>query len=76
MGQGGQAVLAEGQPLHLAKGRVLFNGLHVLAPAGAVMQLWRVAVGGAGQLIQAAARERAQAIQVRLEMLKQVRREV
>ena len=71
-----QPVAAEGHALQLHIGRVLQHRLLVQAGAGAVLQRGRVVVGGVGQAVQHAAGQRPQLLQVGLQVLQQVGRQV
>lgn len=68
----GQAEFAEREAFHLDVGRVLDDLLLVQAGARALLQRGRVAVGGAGQVVEQAAREAAQPLEVRLHVGQQV----
>ena len=76
MRQGGEAVFAEGEPLHLGVGRVLLDALHVLAGAGAHAQHWRVAVGEGRQLVEPPAGQRAEVVEVGVEVSQEIGRQV
>ncbi len=70
--QGGEAILPEGEPLHLGIGGMLLDALLVRAGAGAVVQHGRVAVRDARQLVEPPARERAEAVEMGVEMRQEI----
>ncbi|MDH6591738.1 hypothetical protein M2165_001627 [Variovorax sp. TBS-050B] len=72
----GQPELAQREALHLDVGRVLDDLLLVEPGARALAQHRRMAVGRAGELVEQAAREAAQALEVRLHVAQQVGRQV
>jgi hypothetical protein len=70
------AELAVGDALQLAIGRVIFDPLPVAAEAVAMMQHRRVPVGEPRALVELIARERAEAIEMRLDMAEQRVRQI
>ena len=63
-----QSEFAERDPLHLAIGRMILDPILVAAEAIARMKHRRMLVGDVGKFVEAAAREFAEAIEMRLEM--------
>ena len=63
-----QSEFAERDPLHLAIGRMIFDPILVAAEAVARMKHRGMLVSGVGKLVQAAAREFAEAIEMGLQM--------
>ena len=63
-----QAQFAERDPLHFAVGRMILDPILVAAEAVARMEHRGMLVGGVGKLVEAAARESAEAIEMGLEV--------
>ena len=76
MAHGVKLKIGEGDRLHLAIGRMIVDPVLVAAEPIACIQHRRVFVGGPGQLIQPAARERAEAIEVRIQPAEIVRQKI
>ncbi|WP_305806949.1 hypothetical protein [Stenotrophomonas sp. YIM B06876] len=72
----GQAEFGERQALHLDVGRVLVDALLVDAGARAQRERRRVDVGGVRQIVERAAGQRAQALEMRLHVAQQIGRQV
>lgn len=70
------AELAERGVLQLAIGRVIFDPLHVAAELVALVQYRRVPVGKPRALVEATSGERAEAVEMRLDVTKQRVRQV
>jgi hypothetical protein len=76
MAHGVKLEIAERDFLHFAVGRMVVDPVLVAAKAIPCIQHRRVLVGGPGQFVQPTARQRAQAIEMRLEPPKIIRLEV
>ncbi len=70
------AEFAEGGVFQFAIGRMIFDPLHVLAELVALMQHRPVPVGHAPGFIERAADETAEPIEMRLDMLEQILRQM
>ena len=76
MAHGVKLEIAERDLLHLAVGRMVVDPVFVAAETVARMQHRRMLVGGFRQLIQPAARQRPEAMEMRFEPPKIVRRQI
>ena len=72
----GEAVLAEGEPLHLGVGRMLFDVLRVLARASARMQHGRVAVGQSREFVEPSAGQGAEPVEMGCQMCGEIARQI
>ena len=76
MAHGVKLEIAEGDVFHLAVGRVIVDPVFVAAKAIARMQHRRVLVGDPRQFVEPAAGERAEAIEMRLQLAEIVRLQI
>jgi hypothetical protein len=65
------AELAERDPLEFAVSRMLFDPLHIAAKSVALVQHRHMTVGEPGAFVEMTTRERAEPIEMRLDMAKQ-----
>ena len=70
MAHGVELEVAEGDPLHLAIGRMILDPVLVAAEPVARMQHRRMPVGDAGELVEPAAGKQPEALEMRLQQLR------